>query len=189
MNSKHKTPNRYPISDILASQVDAFVSDLKRAGYPANTLSTKRAALGKFINWRRSRKNADSKPDESEVEAFMARACKLNAAHRSLASTALFGFLEHLRRHGLIRKQRSTVKATARDRLLQCYADFLRDEKGLAELSLRVYLPVAASLLEYLHAQHGAAVVRNKCQFSLFKLLTVVAGFWQVGGHAATNAP
>jgi len=161
MNSKHKTPNRYPISDILASQVDAFVSDLKRAGYPANTLSTKRAALGKFINWRRSRKNADSKPDESEVEAFMARACKLNAAHRSLASTALFGFLEHLRRHGLIRKQRSTVKATARDRLLQCYADFLRDEKGLAELSLRVYLPVAASLLEYLHAQHGADVVRR----------------------------
>jgi hypothetical protein len=34
-----------------------------------------------------------------------------------------------------------------------------------------------------------AEQVSNKCQFSLFKLLTVVAGFWQVGGHAATNAP
>ena len=30
---------------------------------------------------------------------------------------------------------------------------------------------------------------KNKCQFSLFELLTVVAGFWQVSGHAATNAP
>ena len=147
MNSKNKTPNRYPICDILASQVDSFVSDLKNAGYPSSTLSTKRAALRKFIDWRRSRKNTNSKPDESAVKAFMAKACKLDAAHRCLASTALFGFLEHLRRHGLIRKQRSTVKATARDRLLQSYTNFLRDEKGLAELSLRVYLPVAASLL------------------------------------------
>ena len=161
MNNKNNTPNHHPTCDILAFHVDPFVSDLKNAGYPASTLSTKRAALRKFINWRRGRKNTDSKPDESEVEVFMAKACKLDTAHRCLASTALFGFLEHLRRHGLIRKRSSTVQATARDRLLQSYTDFLRDEKGLAELSLRVYLPVAASLLEYLQAKYGAAVVRR----------------------------
>jgi site-specific recombinase XerD len=154
MNTKNNTPNHHPICDTLAFHVDHFVSDLKNAGYPATTLSTKRAALRKFINWRRTRKNTDSQPDESAVKAFMAKACTLAAGHRSVASTALFGFLDHLRRQGVIPKQSAAVRATARNRLLQSYADFLRDEKGLAELSLRVYLPVAASLLEYLHGQY-----------------------------------
>jgi hypothetical protein len=55
VNSKNKTPLRYLICDILASQVDSFASDLKNAGYLANTFSTKRTALREFINWRRSR--------------------------------------------------------------------------------------------------------------------------------------
>ncbi len=161
MKIKSTAKNRCLIGDVLASQVDPFVSDLKNAGYPANTLSTKRAALRKFFIWRQSRSKTDSEPDEAEVKAFMAKACKLDAAHRCLASTALLGFLEHLRRHGLIREQSSTVQSTARDRLLQSYADFLRDEKGLAESSLRVYLPVAASLVEYLHGKHDRTGLRR----------------------------
>ena len=164
--NKYNTPNRHPTFDGLASHVDDFLSELRNAGYPPNTLSTKRAALWKFIHWRRSRNITDSEPDESEVKAFMAKTCKLDAAHRCLASTALFGFLAYLRHQGLIRKPSSTVRVTARDRLLQNYADFLRDEKGLAQLSLRVYLPVAASLLEYLHGKHdlrrlNATIIRS----------------------------
>jgi hypothetical protein len=68
MNTKDNTPNRHPIGDVLASHVDDFLSDLIKAGYPANTLSAKRAASQKFINWRRSRNNTYSPPDESEVE-------------------------------------------------------------------------------------------------------------------------
>jgi site-specific recombinase XerD len=161
MNTKCNTPNRHPICDVLASHVDDFLSALKELGYPPNTLCTKRAALRRFIEWRRSQKNTDAKPDESEVKAFMAKACKLDAAHRCLASRALFGFLEHLRRQGVIRKPSSTVPTTARDRLVQSYASFLRDEKGLAELSLRVYLPVAASLLEYLHGKQDRTDLRR----------------------------
>ena len=41
------------------------------------------------------------------------------------------------------------------------YADFLRNEKGLAELSLRVYLPLVADLLGYLEKQHGSMSVRR----------------------------
>ena len=161
MNTKNNPPNHHPICDILAIHIDPFVSDLKNAGYPPSTLSTKRAALRKFINWRRTRKNTASQPDESEVKAFMAKTFTRDADDRSVASTALFGFLDHLRRHGLIRKPASTVRVTARDRLLQSYTDFLRDEKGLAELSLRVYLPVAASLLEYINGRYGPAAVRR----------------------------
>jgi site-specific recombinase XerD len=161
MNTKNDAPNPPPICDVIAPQVDPFLIELKKAGYPANTLSTKRAALRKFISWRRRRKNASAEPDESEVKSFMAKACRLTAAHRSLASTALFGFLEHLRRQDVIRTQCPTVPDTASWRLEQNYADFLRNEKGLADLSLRVYLPVAAGLLKYLESKHGMAAFRR----------------------------
>ena len=41
------------------------------------------------------------------------------------------------------------------------YADFLRNEKGLAELSLKVYLPVAKDLLHYLEKEHHITAVRH----------------------------
>jgi site-specific recombinase XerD len=157
MNTKNNASNPPPKSDLIASQVDPFLADLKKAGYPDNTLCTKRAALRKFICWRRQRKNAGADPDESEVKAFMTKACQLTVAHRSLASTALFGFLKHLRLHGMIQTPCPTVPHTASWRLEQNYADFLRHEKGLANLSLRVYLPVAANLLKYLERKHGPA--------------------------------
>jgi integrase/recombinase XerD len=161
MNTKNHAVNPPLIYDDIAFQVDPFLADLKMAGYPANTLCTKRAALRKFTSWRRRRRNAGAEPNESEVNAFMAKVCKLTTAHRSLASTALFGFLEHLRRHGVIRTPCPTVSVTASWRLEQNYADFLRHEKGLAELSLRVYLPVAANLLKYLKSEHGTTAFRR----------------------------
>ena len=161
MNTKSNAPNHPPIHDVIASQVDPFRADLKKAGDPANTLCTKRAALRKFTTWRRRRKNAGAEPNEPEVKAFMAKVCKLTTAHRSLASTALFGFLEHLRRHGVIRTPCPKVPDTVSWRLEQNYADFLRNEKGLADLSLRVYLPVAANLLKYLESKQGTAAFRR----------------------------
>jgi len=161
MKTKNNAPNHPPIHDVIASQVDPFLADLKKAGYPANTLCTKRAALRKFTTWRRRRKNAGAEPNDPEVKAFMAKVCKLTTAHRSLASTALFGFLEHLRRHGVIRTPCPTVPDTVSWRLEQNYADFLRNEKGLADLSLRVYLPVAANLLKYLESKHGTPAFRR----------------------------
>jgi integrase/recombinase XerD len=161
MNTKNNTPDPGPIHDAIAAHVDSFLADLKKAGYPANTLSTKRAALRKFLRWRRRRKNASTEPAESEVKDFMANVCQITAAHRSLASTALFGFLEHLRRQGAIRTPCSAIPDTAKSRLEQDYADFLRNEKGLAELSLRVYLPVAGDLLEYLQAKNGVTALRR----------------------------
>lgn len=161
MNVKNNTQNHPPERDLIASQVDSFLAELNEAGYPPNTLCTKRAALRKFIAWRRRRKSAAAGPDESEVKAFMDKACKLGPAHRCLASTALVGFLEHLRRRGLIRRPSPKVPATTLLRLEQDYADFLRHEKGLAELSLKVYLPVAVKLLRYLASETGGVFVRR----------------------------
>ena len=50
---------------------------------------------------------------------------------------------------------------TASSALESRYADFLRNEKGLAELSLHVYLPVVDDLLHYLEKEHGTTLVRR----------------------------
>jgi site-specific recombinase XerD len=50
---------------------------------------------------------------------------------------------------------------TVSSALVKRYADFLRNEKGLAELSLKVYLPVAEDLLHYLEAEHSTRSVRR----------------------------
>jgi len=68
--------------------------------------------------------------------------------------------LEHLRHQGLIATSVPNAPETASSALERRYADFLRNEKGLAELSLRVYLPVVHLLLGYLEKQHGSASVR-----------------------------
>lgn len=161
MNIKNNTLNHHPKWESVASQVGPFLAGLEKAGYPANTLSTKRAALRKFLGWRQHRKTVIAEPDESEVKAFMKKACKLTAAHRCLASTALFGFLEHLRCQGVIQAPVPTVHVTATSRLEEGYADFLRNEKGLAELSLRVYLPVATNLLQYLKGKRGGSIIHR----------------------------
>jgi site-specific recombinase XerD len=50
---------------------------------------------------------------------------------------------------------------TASSALESRYVDFLRNEKGLAELSLHVYLPVVDDLFHYLEKEHGTTSVRR----------------------------
>ncbi len=150
--------SKYPL---IEAQIDPFVAELKAAGYAVGTLCTKRAALRRFIHWRRQHKKASSEPNESEVAEFIANACQLGSRHRCLASKALLGFLGHLQRHQVIAPHVAKVAETPVSRLQRRYADFLRNEKGLADLSLAVYLPLVPNLLGYLEKQYGSTSVHR----------------------------
>jgi hypothetical protein len=89
-------------SNPIESQIGPFIAVLKAAGYAPGTLCTKRAAIRRFLRWRRRRKPPGSEPDEAAVAEFLVRVCRLGPKHRCLASTALSAFLEHLRRQGVI---------------------------------------------------------------------------------------
>jgi integrase/recombinase XerD len=158
MNKKN---GGHPAADVIEVQIDSFVAELKKAGYATQTLYTKHAALRSFANWRRHRKIPVTELDESHVTKFMARSCQLGPRHRCLASTALAGFLEHLRLHQVIHTSAPEAPATASSVLERRYADFLRDEKGLAELSLRVYLPLVPDLLHNLEKELGTISVHR----------------------------
>jgi integrase/recombinase XerD len=161
MNNKNNAPNHPAVCDAIESHIASFIDGLKTAGYAIGTLSTKRAAVRRFVNWHRRLKKPDAEPDESEVTEFLAKSCRLDKAHRCLASTALSGFLERLRRHEVIATCAPKAPGPILSRLERSYADFLRNEKGLAELSLLVYLPVVSDLLDYLQKKHGTTAVRQ----------------------------
>ena len=161
MNKSKNVPSHRVASDAIESHVGPFIAELKAAGYAPGTLCTKRAALRRFLRWRRRHKPPGSEPDESEAAKFLARSGRLGPKHRCLASTVRTAVLGHLRHQGVISTSAPDAPETASSALERRYADFLRNEKGLAELSLRVYLPLVPLLLGYLEKRHGSASVRR----------------------------
>jgi site-specific recombinase XerD len=145
--------------DVIQGHIAAFVANLRAAGYARNTLSAKRVALERFIIWRGRRRRTSHEPTESEISEFLTKSPQ--GSRRSVASRALFNFLDYLRRRNVVTTCAPRPPATATSALVKRYADFLRNEKGLAELSLKVYLPVAEDLLHYLEEEHGIRSVRR----------------------------
>jgi integrase/recombinase XerD len=147
--------------DVIQGHLAAFVADLRAAGYARNTLSAKRVTLERFISWRRRRKRTSPDLTESEISEFLTKSPQGDRSRRSVASRALFGFLDYLRRRNVVTTCAPEPAETVSSALVKQYADFLRDEKGLAELSLKVYLPVAEDLLHYLEEEHSIRSVRR----------------------------
>lgn len=158
-----KFQNTSPIGpasqDVIQGHIAAFVADLRAAGYARDTLSAKGAALERFISWRGRRKRSSPDPTESEISEFLTKVSQ--GSRRSVSSRALFDFLDYLRRWNVVTTCAPRPPETVSSALVQRYADFLRNEKGLAELSLKVYLPVAEDLLHYLETEHRTRSVRR----------------------------
>jgi integrase/recombinase XerD len=161
MKNHKNNSNQHVDCESIEAHFDRFIAGLKAEGYAPCSLSTKRAALRRFLQWRRRRKPPGSEPDESEVVQFLARSSRLDPAHRCLASTALFAFLKYLRCQGVISTITPEASETISSAMEKRYADFLRNDKGLAESSLRVYLPLVGDLLGYLQKCNGSHSVRR----------------------------
>lgn len=147
--------------DVIQAHMAGFIANLKAAGYAHNTLSTKRVTLERFISWRGRRKRNQPELTESEISEFLTKSPQGDRSRRSVASHALFGFLDYLRRRNVVTTCAPKPPETVNSALVKRYADFLRNEKGLAELSLKVYLPVAKDLLHYLEKEHSIKSVRR----------------------------
>lgn len=147
--------------DIIQGYIAAFVADLRAAGYARNTLSAKRATLERFIDWRGHRKRNLHELTESEISEFLIKSPQGDRSWLSVASRALFGFLDYLRHRNVVATCAPKPLESGSSALVKRYADFLRNERGLAELSLKVYVPVAEDLLHYLKKEHGIRSVRR----------------------------
>lgn len=159
MNNNINASNNHVTCNVIESHIDYFIADLETAGYAIRTLKKKRTALRQFISWRRCLKNPSAEPDESEVIDFLERSSHYGRNRRRTESAALLSFLEYLRSHSVIKTSPPKVLDNVSSLMERRYADFLSREKGLAELSIRVYLPLVHDLLHYLKREHGTTAV------------------------------
>ena len=160
MNDKNDPTDHSPTGDGIQAHIGPFMAELNAAGYAANTLCAKRVALDQFIRWRHRRNSPCLDLTESEIGDFLVNALPGDRSRRSVASRALFGFLDYLRGCQVV-KTCAPKRPEIGSALEARYADFLRNEKGLAELSLKVYLPVVKDLLHYLEEEHGLRAIRR----------------------------
>jgi integrase/recombinase XerD len=160
MKSKNSDTDTSATGDALQDHIGPFMGELRAAGYAAHTIGTKRMTLERFARWRSRRSSPLSELTESEIGEFLSRLPQGDRSGRSVASRALYGFLDYLRGRKVV--VTPAAKHPEFGTPLEArYADFLRNVKGLAELSLRVYLPVANDLLRYLEEEHGITAVRR----------------------------
>lgn len=161
MNKRTPVSHRSNRSDCIACHIEPFISELKTAGYADCTLGMKRTALRDFAEWCRKRVKSAAGLDETTVFKFVRRSGRPGRTQRSIEAAGVKAFLEYLHRQGLIKASTPRKSESDEVSLERRYADFLRHQKGLAELSLRVYLPRARSLLQYLKRKHGADGLRR----------------------------
>ena len=160
MNPKNHCTHSSPTGDVIQAHVGPFMAELSAAGYAAHTLRAKRIALGRFMRWRHRRRHPSRGMTESEIVEFLDQSFQGGNSQRSLASRALFGFLEHLR-VCLVVRTCAPKPPKAGSALEARYADYLLNQKGLAELSLKVYVPVVKDLLRYLREKHRLRRIRQ----------------------------
>jgi site-specific recombinase XerD len=157
-NTKY-SPNEDAAYAAIESQVAPFIAELKREGYAYTNISTKRAALLRFMKSRRRLKRPSNEPDEKEIAAFVAHQSQRRKSYLSTVSRGLLDFLGYLRRNQVISTRIPKAPDTISTRLERRYADFLRVEKGLADLTLRVYLPIVDDLIRFLKTRHRTTSV------------------------------
>jgi site-specific recombinase XerD len=127
------------------SPVEAFLSHLRTAGYAERTLRKKRSIVTAFAQWTRRERIALDCLGDCEVAAFVKRSSGTSAAHVQFERAALRPLLEYLRAQSVVPP--APIDASPADELLKRYRDYLRQDRGLAENSLRVYEPLIRDFL------------------------------------------
>ena len=137
----------------LDPHVESFVSSLRAAGYAEKTLWDKRRVVAAFAEGMRREEVPIIHVDEAHVAAFLRR----SKGHQAVKRCALRGFLEHLReKAGVATPSPSTAHSPAAA-LAAHYVDHLRNERGLTERSIQVYLPFIQDYLAARVATTGSA--------------------------------
>lgn len=103
--------------------------------------SVKRREVSAFARWAQRRCLAPSEVSDAHLVEFLACGAPASGASAVGRRAALTLFLEHLRRIGVAAAVSGPADATPAAVALRRYAEYLRNERGLADRSVAVYLP------------------------------------------------
>jgi site-specific recombinase XerD len=127
----------------LASYLETYLKRIESEGFLPSSVPMQMYAIARFSNWLQTMQLDLHQLDEATIEQFLHR--DPNIVH--CAETAsLRRFLALLRESGLTAAKLPESKSS-RQRFIDEYRSYLRQERGLAEASLLNYVPFAEELL------------------------------------------
>ena len=140
------------------AHAEAFLADLRDAGYAEGTLQRRRSIAVSFVRWSRRRRLAVKEIDESCVAAFIGRVPRRSRTRDQVAleRATLRRFLRHLRGESGSEAARPWMRIPYVFELERRYVDYLRSERGLTERSICVYAPFVRALLTWREGRSGS---------------------------------
>jgi integrase/recombinase XerD len=132
---------------LLDDQIEPFLQHLRDAGYAERTLRKKRTVARAFAQWANRKGIALIDLNDGHVDTFVQRLPRAGESRQQFELASVRLFLGYLR--GAAGRQFPAVQApvSSTASLIQQYENHLRKDRGLAENSLRVYLPLIQTLL------------------------------------------
>jgi integrase/recombinase XerD len=127
----------------LASHLDTYLKRIELEGFLPSSVPMQMYAIARFSNWLQTMQLDLHQVDEATVDRFLHR--DPNIVHCA-ESASLRRVLALLRESGLTASKPSESK-NSRQRFIDEYRSYLRQERGLAEASLLNYVPFAEELL------------------------------------------
>jgi len=140
---------------LLDDQIEPFLQHLREAGYAERTLRKKRTVAKAFARWAKRKGIAAIDLNNGNVDAFVRRLPGGDKSRLKLELAAVRLFLGSLRATTGLRCPAPQVPVSSTASLLQHYENHLRKDRGLAENSLRVYLPLIRTFLASKLAGNG----------------------------------
>jgi len=187
----------------LAPHIDHLAKLLSERGY-SNQVGMQKLRLAALLSsWLEQEEVGLEQLDEMRIADFLTGRRKALRRQRQVRHT-LTQLLQELRRLQIIPGQKSASPENTTERLLQDYGRFLAQERGLSQVSLDNYLPVARRFLAKAFGTRTADlsqlggrdingfVLREKSTFSPKRVqlntsaLRSFLGFLYLRGHLAT---
>ena len=143
------------VQRLLDDQIEPFLQHLRDAGYAERTLRKKRTVARAFTLWAHGKGIATIDLDDSHVDAFVLRLPRVGKSRRKFELAGVRLFLGYLRATVSLQCAPAEAPVSSTASLLQQYENHLRKDRGLAENSIRVYLPLVRALLASKIADRG----------------------------------
>jgi len=132
---------------LIEAQIERFLENLRNSGYAERTVHKKRSVARAFARWAKRKRIATDDLNDTHVRAFVTRSRRKRKARLRFELAAMRLFFDYLRPAAAPQCHAGPEPASAAARLLLRYEDYLRRERGLAENSLRVYIPLIRDFL------------------------------------------
>jgi len=140
---------------LLDDQIGPFLQHLRDAGYAERTLRKKRPIARAFARWAKRKGIATIDLNDGQVNAFVLRLPRGGKARLKFELGGVRLFLGYLRASAGLQRPAPQAPVSSTASLLQQYENHLRKDRGLAENSLRVYLPLIRTFLSSKLAASG----------------------------------